>query len=66
MWQEGRGTRQAPVACVTLCPWPGPGSTAGALCVAGRGQPGLESQALPRSGCQRALKSRAEALCGVG
>ena len=41
MWQEGWGTRLAPVACVTLCPWPGPGSATGALCVAGRGQPGL-------------------------
>lgn len=39
--QEGRGTRPATMACVTLCPWPGPGSTTRALCVAGIGRPGL-------------------------
>ena len=49
MWQEGLGTRSATMACVTLCPWPGPGSTTRTLCVAGRGQPGLGVSGFPRA-----------------
>lgn len=49
MWQEDLGTGLATVACVTLCPWPGPGSTTWALCVAGRGQPGLGVSGFPQA-----------------